>query len=199
MQYFNTLPKIIQTDNVGTSRVFTNLMARASIIPKVLKDPLVYYSYDIQDGDTPEIIADKYYNDSYRYWIVLFANELLDPQWNWPMNNTVFSNYLVSKYGVDYPVESTVHHYEKIITQFDYGTNTSTTNTVVIDAEEYNLLISTTKTFTLPTGLVSVTTSKDAVSIYDYELKLNESKRNIRLLNLIYVDQLETEFKKLMA
>ncbi len=76
MQYFDTLPKIIQTDNVGISRVFTNLLARASIIPDVLKNPLVYYSYDIQEGDTPETIAYKYYGDSYRYWIVLFANEL---------------------------------------------------------------------------------------------------------------------------
>ena len=76
MQYFDTLPKIIQTDNVGVSRVFTNLMARASIIPDVLKNPLVYYQYDIQEGDTPEIIAHKYYGESYRYWIVLFANEI---------------------------------------------------------------------------------------------------------------------------
>jgi hypothetical protein len=60
MQYFDTLPKIIQTDNVGISRVFTNLLARASIIPDVLKNPLVYYSYDIQEGDTPETIAYKY-------------------------------------------------------------------------------------------------------------------------------------------
>ena len=37
------------------------------------------------------------------------------------------------------------------------------------------------------------------VSVYDYENDLNESKRNIRILNSLYVDQLETQFKNLMA
>jgi hypothetical protein len=33
MQYFNTLPKIIKTDENSVSILMTNLMARASIIP----------------------------------------------------------------------------------------------------------------------------------------------------------------------
>ena len=198
MQYFNTLPKIVQTDVQGISRVFTNLLARASIIPERLKSPAIYYRYDIQEGDTPEIIAHKYYGDSYRYWIVLFANELMDPQWNWPMSGRVFEQYISSKYG-DTSVYSTIHHYEKTITQFDFNTNTTTTNTVQIDEDTYNEVFESTNTFSLPTGDVSVTISKNAVSIYDYELNLNESKRNIRILNSAYVNQLENEFKSLMS
>lgn len=197
MQYFNTLPKIIQTDNTGNSRIFTNLMARVSMIPEILKNPLVYYSYDIQDGDTPEIIAFKYYGDTYRYWIVLFANELLDPQWNWPMNQNVFSEYLAQKYPNDNPQD--FHHYEKTITQFDVNTNTTTTNTVVIDEVDYNNTTPGTTTYSLPTGDVVVTTELSIVSIHDYEFKLNEAKRNIKILNSIYVDQVESEFKKLMS
>jgi hypothetical protein len=199
MQYFDSLPKIIQKDSAGVARIFTNLMARVSIKPGVLINPLVYYSYDIQEGDTPEIIAHKYYGDSYRYWVVLFANELLDPQWNWPMNGKVFSDYLTSKYGDLNITYSTIHHYEKILTQVDVNTNITTSNTVEIDENTYNNMFESTNTYTLPTGDVVVMVSKDAVSIYDYELKLNESKRNIKLLNSIYVDQLETEFKNLMS
>ena len=129
MQYFNSLPKIIQTDNLGVSRIFTNLLARASMIPSVMKNPLVYYQYDIQESDTPEIIAHKYYGDSYRYWIVLFTNELLDPQWNWPMNGTVFEKYLGSKYP-EINTHATTHHYEKTVSQFDINTNVNTVNVV---------------------------------------------------------------------
>lgn len=199
MQYFDTLPKILQYDNVGTGRAFTNLLARASIIPELLKNPSMYYSYDIQDGDTPEIIAHKYYGDSYRYWMVLLANEILDPQWGWPMSGVVFNNYLVSKYGQAFNTQATVHHYEKTLTQFDSGTNTTTTNTVEIDLNTYNTTYQTTKSYTLPTGVVTVTISKSAISYYDYELNLNESKRNIQLLNSNYVNQLETELKNLMS
>lgn len=196
MQYFNTLPKIIQYDNKGIGRVFTNLLARASVIPELLKNPAVYYRYDIQEGDTPEIIAHKYYGDSYRYWIVLFANEILDPQWQWPMSGPVFVKYIESKYGIN---QSSIHHYEKTITQFDSGTNTTSTNTVSISEEEYVSTEETTKTYSLPTGDVTVTVSKSPITNYDYELSENEKKRNIRILNANYVNQLEKELTNLMS
>lgn len=197
MKYFNTLPKVISTDTSGISRVFTNLMARASILPSVLKSPLVYYKYDVQENDTPEIVANKYYGDSYRYWIVLFANEALDPQWSWPMNSKVFQSYMDAKYP-DISPQSEIHHYEKILTQYDYGTNTTTVNKVQIDVDTYNSLVEQTKILDLPTGIVRYEISKTAVSVYQYEYDLNESKRNISILNSAYVDQFETEFKKLM-
>jgi len=198
MQYFDTLPKVIFTDNNGVSKVVTNIMARASVLPDILKSPLVYYQYDIQEGDTPEIIAHKYYGDVYRFWIVMFANQLLDPQWDWPMNSNQFNAYILDKYPST-DVYNTVHHYQKTITQYDYGTNTPTTNTVTVDQNTYNSIVPQTNNFTLPTGVVSVAVSKQAVSVYDYELSLNESKRTINILNALYVDQMETEFKKLMA
>ena len=196
MQYFNTLPKIIQYDNKGIGRVFTNLLVRASVIPDLLKNPAVYYNYDIQDGDTPEIIAHKYYGDSYRYWIVLFANEILDPQWDWPMSGKVFGEYMANKYGSN---QTSIHHYEKTITQFDMGTNTSTTNTVEVDEDTYTTTLETTKTFSLPTGDVVVSVTKSSITNYEYELRKNESKRNIRILNSNYVNQLEKELQNLMS
>ena len=196
MQYFNTLPKIVQYDSKGIGRVFTNLLARASVIPELLKNPAVYYRYDIQEGDTPEIIAHKYYGDSYRYWIVLFANEILDPQWGWPMSGVVFGKYIEKKYGIN---QSAVHHYEKTISQFDSGTNTTTSNTVTISEEEYSSTLETTKIYSLPTGDVTVTITKSIVDNYTYELLENEKKRNIRILNSNYVNQLEKELTNLMT
>jgi len=198
MQYFDTLPKVLYTQN-GVASIYTNLLARVSVIPEILKDPLLYYTYDIQEGDTPEIIAHKYYGDSYRYWIVLFANELLDPQWDWPMTSRVFEQYLADKYPST-NVYSEVEYYEKIITQYDSNTQTTTVNKVRIDEDAYNLLpVTQTATYTLPTGPVTITTERNAVSVYDYELDLNESKRNIKILNSIYVNQFEEQFKQLLT
>ena len=196
MQYFDTLPKLIYTDQYGTSSIRTNLLARASLLPSLFKNPLLYYKYDIQEGDTPEIIAHKYYNNSYRYWIVLFANQLLDPQWDWPLSSQQFQNYIEDKYGTE-DVYGTVHHYEKVITESNF--DNTTTNAVTIDQDTYNSLVSSTNTYNLPTGSVTVTITPKAVSIYDYELSLNESKRTIDILNSVYVTQLENEFRKLMS
>jgi hypothetical protein len=199
MQYFDTLPKIVYTNSAGQSLAMTNLLARASVIPQILKDPLVYYSYDIQEGDTPEIIAHKYYGDSYRYWIVLFANELLDPQWDWPLTSRMFEQYLADKYP-SININTEVEYYEKVITQYDVNTQTTTVNKVRIDEDIYNSLpVTQTATYTLPTGPVTITTERNAVSIYDYELALNESKRNIKILNSNYVSEVENQLKKLMA
>lgn len=197
MQYFNTLPKILSSNYNGGTIILTNLLARANILPEALKSPLLYYTYDIQEGDTPEIVAHKYYEDSYRYWIVLFANQIIDPQWDWPLSGNNFEKYITDKYTTFNPY-STTHHYEKIMEQTDISTNTITKNIIVISENTYNSLVSGTTSYTLPTGTVSITTTGRAVDYYTYELELNESKRNISLLNKDYVNEFETELRKLM-
>jgi hypothetical protein len=205
MQYFDTLPKIIHTNNNGISTIMTNLMARVSILPEILKNPMVYYKYDVQDGDTPEIVAYKYYDDPYRYWIVLFANKMLDPQWDWPLNSLQFNEYVNDKYG---NTLSNLHHYEKVITKTTRGTDEdqTVTESFTISGEEFVSLlyshpfgIDPVRTFPLSTGVVDITIQPTPVTNYDYELNLNESKRNINILNSKYVDQLETEFQDLMS
>jgi hypothetical protein len=197
MKYFNTLPKILSTNYNGGTIVLTNLLARANILPELLKNPLLYYTYDIQEGDTPEIVAHKYYGDPYRYWIVLLANQIIDPYWDWPLSGNNLNNYVTDKYKEFNPY-STAHHYEKIIEQTDVSTNTVTKNTIIIDENTYNTVVTGISTYTLPTGVVSLKTSVRAVDYYTYELELNESKRNIQLLNKDYVNEFEVELRKLM-
>lgn len=206
MQYFDTLPKIVYRSSAGTSSLYTNLMARASIIPSIFKDPLIYYQYDLQEGDTPEIVAHKYYGDSYRYWIVLFSNQIMDPQWEWPLSYLSFNSYIDNKYGYNdglgtwsvFDPYSTTYELQKIVTQYDVTTQTTTVNTVVIDQLTYNNLNESTNTYTLPTGSVTVSVTKKILSYYDWELQTNESKRTINLLNERYVTELEKQFKNLM-
>lgn len=195
MRYFDTLPKIVVTQN-NVSKLYTNLLARSNIIQSLINDPLLYYSYDIKDSDTPEIIAHKYYNDINRFWIVLFANQIFDPQWEWPLTNVVFNQYLLNKYTETQLGEA--HHYEKIVTKVDNSSNTITTEKIVIDENTYDNLVTSTITYTLPSSSVTVSTSKHIVSNYEYEMNLNESKRNIKLLNRTYVEQIERELRKLM-
>jgi hypothetical protein len=197
MQYFDTLPKIIKTDPNGNSTLMVNLIARCSVIPDILKNPLVYYSYDIQEGDTPEIIAYKYYGDSYRYWIVLYVNQILDPQWQWPMQSSVLESYITDKYNFN--TKTAIHHYEKVITKFDSRTSTTTIDKYIIDQQAYNTLQTGVFERSMATGQFTITTSRRTVSYYEYETDLNESYRNIKLLNSIYVGELEKQFKKLMA
>jgi hypothetical protein len=185
----------VDQNNVATA--YTNLMARASVIPSVLNNALVYYTYDIQDGDTPEIVAYKYYGDINRFWIVLYCNQINDPQWDWPLNSNQFQKYILNKYGTG-NLNST-HHYEKITTQTNINTNTTTVDTKTISQQVYNTLeFNTTETYTLGSEIIQVNVVKKVVTNYEYETTLNESKRNIKILNKIYADTLEAQFLELM-
>ena len=210
MLYFNSIPKISTSDNNGNSIVLTNLLKRVSIIPSLLKNPELFYQYDIQEGDTPEIVAAKYYGDSYRYWLVLFANQILNPQWDWPLTSSQFDVYIKDKYAeaaaaanvssVIAYTTGTIQQYTETITTVDSTSLNQTSKTIIIDENTYNNTATGITSQTFPSGaVVTQTVSKNAVSIYDYELELNESKRTINLINSIYTSEIEAQFKSLMG
>ena len=207
MLYFNTLPKIRTTDTKGNGITLTNIMARAEILQQLLSNPLMFYTYDVQEGDTPDIVATKYYGDPYRFWMVLFSNQILDPQWGWPLSSQQFTAYLNDKYteaANGHPVlsytQGTIYEYRKTVTTTDNITLQSTSQTYIIDQSDYLVLNTGSTQFTFPDGTTAVrTVTGQAVSIYQYEYEQNEAKRNIKLINSIYAPQFESQFKSLMG
>lgn len=206
MLYFESIPKILTPDVNGDGIILTNLMTRSEIIPSLLNNPMMFYKYDIQEGDTPEIVADKYYGDSYRYWVVLYANQIMDPQWNWPLTNQQFDTYLINKYSsisnlpnvLSY-TQATLKEYRKTIKSIDSISLVETVDTFVVDETTYNQPIIPSANYNLPNSTVTQNITTSIVSIYDYELEQNESKRTINLINKIYVSELEQQFKSLMS
>lgn len=208
MYYFKTLPKIITPDQNGYPILMTNLLSRAAIVQKLLNNPMQFYEYAIQEGDTPEIVADKYYGDPFKYWIVLFSNQILDPIWEWPMSYTALLEYIDSKYATEAedagktPYEytnTTVYEYKKIITTTDVFTRNETVKKVSITEDDYNTLSESTTTYDIPGGtscIVAIT--KNIVTLFDYEEDLNESRRQIKLLNSNYAGDIEQQLKILM-
>ncbi len=197
MRYFQKLPKVLITDEKGVSTLYTNIMARASIISDLLNNPMLFYTYDIHDGDTTAIVADKYYGNSYRFWLIMFSNQMLDPQWNWPLNSTNFNKYITDKYQ-EFDPYTTVYEYEKIVTSYDSNTQTTTVDKFVIDEETYDNLTPSTENYTFPSGTTTINISKNAKTYFEYEVEKNEGKRNIKLLKQEYAIRVEDEFVKLM-
>jgi hypothetical protein len=208
MKYFNSLPYLTTTDVNGNSVVVRNLLIRTGLIPQLATNPLLFYQYEVRDGDTPEIVANKYYGSPFRYWITLYGNQqMLDPQNDWPLSTSNFILYLNDKYAesangstnVLYYTTGTIHHYEKVITSIDNDTKTTAVKVIEVDQATYNSIQPFTTTSTFAGGSsTTYSVSKNAVSIYDYENKLNESKRNINLINAQYTTQIETQYQSLV-
>lgn len=195
MRYFKTLPKVAYKDKTGYVTVLTNLLSRVKMLRTVLDNPILYYKYDIKDSDTPEIIADKYYGDSYYYWIVLLVNEIQHPQWSWPLTYNLFQDYIEKKYA-DMDVNS-VFYYEKIIKKTNIESDEVFVERVNIDKETYDSLIETSQSIKIDDLTTQIDITKRFVTYYVYEEELNESKRNIRLLNSKYLNRFVDQFQSL--
>lgn len=77
----------------------TNLTARIKFKDIVKKNLAVYYPYTIIEGERPDTLAFKYYDDASYSWIIFLANDMVDPTFDWPLTNESFDKMLVSKYG----------------------------------------------------------------------------------------------------
>jgi hypothetical protein len=220
--YFNSFPKIITTDYKNNLLILTNLMVRSEIIPSLLKNPLIFYSYDVKESDRPDIIADKYYNDSNRFWMIFYANQTINPQWDLPLTSQQFDKYIINKYmsvatnGQYIPtiantantvitstvvayITNTIQEYRKTITTYDSVSLETNSRTIIVDANTANHTTTgtTTKTFSDGTFVTQAVTVQP-ISIYQYELEQNDAKRNINLVNASYASQLEKDFQTLM-
>lgn len=116
-QYFGSFPKIDYSMD-GSQEVketVTNIFKRYAILRSVLSNAGSYVLYEVEDGETPEILAEKAYNDAGAGWIILYANQIMDPQFDWPLSDNNFKNYIIEKYGSVANAQTTIHHYEKIV------------------------------------------------------------------------------------
>jgi hypothetical protein len=212
MRYFSFFPKLITTDKTGNATLSTNILTRVNIIPELLSNPASYYTYEVQDGDTPESIAGKYYGNPYQYWIFMFGNgdKLLDPQWDMPLSYRLFDAYLKDKYAVAANTagqtvlaytQSTISRYFKVVTTLDSNSNQTTVNRYVVDYDTYITLpenVVTTKYFS-DGNFVKVTTSRSTQTIFEYEQELNEEKRTVNIVDKRYASELEEKLKSLLT
>ena len=196
-RYLDKFPKL---QSLKDGVIITNLLVRVGVIKDIQNLSVIYYPYSIQEGDTPELIASKFYGDVEKHWVVTILNDIHDPFYDWPMTYQQFVAFIDDKYGSQASAQSTIHHYEKIVNTTDGYTGQITTNTYIIDLDSYTNLItgSITKTFNNGIG-VTVETTKRIVDCFTYELELNESKRNINLLKESYVNQIQNELENLLV
>ena len=111
MAYFNYFPEIAydvrgKKDNLRIDFV-TNILVRARKKLEITNASL-FEQYFIRDGDRADSLAYQIYNDSTLHWIILYANYMTNPYYDWPMTYYDLQKYITKKY--DNP--NGVHHYE---------------------------------------------------------------------------------------
>lgn len=98
--YFEKFPQTFYTlDNRSSVQVVTNIALRIKLTDELVNNIAVYDEYDIKDGDTPETLAFELYGDTNLHWVILHANEILDPRFDWPLDSYNLSKFVEGKYG----------------------------------------------------------------------------------------------------
>ena len=106
--YFNAFPTI-PYDSIGDYKFkdVTNLLRRVKLRAKIKTNTMLFDTYDVKDGETPEMLADKLYDDPELHWVVLLVNNVTERYHQWPKNTNQFLAYINDKYS---DVDAT-HHY----------------------------------------------------------------------------------------
>lgn len=111
--YFNKFPDIFYNFRIGGKdqlRVVKDITTNVRFRKAILSSITLFDEYDIREGDTPDIIAAKYYGSSEYHWIVMLCNERFDWSKDFPFSTNDLEDYTNTKYanpnGIHHRVDS---------------------------------------------------------------------------------------------
>lgn len=113
--YFNKFPKIYYAfPNRDQSdfelQILTDITTNVRFRKEIFDNITLYDEYDIAEGETPEIIAEKVYGNPELHWVIMLLNEKYDYLNDFPISENELNNFIDEKYGEN---RRQVHHYEK--------------------------------------------------------------------------------------
>jgi hypothetical protein len=155
-------------------RDMRNLILKSRVIRDVLSKIEVMHPFVINDGERADTVAYDYYGDSELYWLVYMCNDIVDPYYDWPLDQQEFRAYIIKKYG----------SLEAALQQQVYWSHPD---------HDYYMTVAT-KSLLSPSETTGWITP---VYAYDIENENNENKRNIRLIDSAYVSQIVSEISKI--
>ena len=168
--YFKKIPKILYKDisNTNQLRLVTDIIRRVKIRNQAFEQLSAFDLYDVPSGETPEITAFKHFGSTQYHWVILLTNNITNVYNQWPWSEPAFSAYLIDKYGDD--IDS-VHHYE--VTQSSGDTRTKI-------------------------QVASDTAGATTVTNREYEERLQDERRKIRLLSRSLLPNFIEEYEQLI-
>ena len=168
--YFNSVYPTIDYDPSGNgiTTKIQDIFIRVIARKEVMERNVLFSKYTVKDAESPEMLAKKVYGSVKYYWVILLTNKIFDRYYEWPMTERNLKKYISDKY--ENP--AAIHHYE--ISQFSGDTNTK----IKVELADE------------PTA--------SAISNYEYEVYLNDLRKEIKILDRAFLSQFEDEYLDLI-
>jgi len=188
--YFRNIPNVLYDIN-GTEpnqyRAVTNIMKRVKFRPSVIENISDYYPYRVREGERPDIVSHQKYGTVAYSYLILLLNDIVDPLFDWPLHTRQFENYIIEKYGSISTAQTTNKYYYQVVRPEVARTGTSERIPevkIIVDLTTYNTLDAS---------------ARSSQTVYDWEDELNDNKRDIKLINPNFIQDIDYEVKRTLS
>jgi hypothetical protein len=195
--YFRQVPNFDYVSRLPDAKIsdyiqVKNLFKKGKLREDIFQNLAFFEKYKIIGDERPDNVAYKLYDDSTLDWVVLLSNNILNIQSEWPLTQQCFDEYLLSKYEDYDTLYNGVHHYETSAVLNSQGV------TIVPAGLQVPETFSTSyydyyQDLQIDTGNISV-----PVTNYDYEVALEDKKRNIYILKSNYLNIVMNDMENIM-
>ncbi len=173
MSYFEHFEKI-KYNGIDTVNIMNSVLARYH----PFKNSSLYYLYTLLDGEKAEDVSYNAYKTTEYWWILLAINNIVDPYHDWMMGSQELEAFMEGKYGDDL---YGVHHFIDV-------DNDGRTEDGYSSAKWQELIDNDLE---LPVHI-------QPISNRDYEIRENEKNRNVKVISIEYIDNVQRDFEELM-
>ena len=195
--YFKKLPDFEYVSRLPDSKIsdyitVKNIFKKNELRPDILNDATVFTDYKIKGDDRPDNVAFELYEDSSLDWLVLLCNNIINIQTEWPLLQNDLDRFLLDKYGT-YEKLNEVRHYET--------KEIKDSNGVVMVPQGLQVASDYSITYWDDTirGYAVETDVPNPITNYQYEMDIENKKRNIKVLKGIYLGIVRDDMKELMT
>ena len=209
MAYFQELPDIsypslLPTRNKIEDRITVkNIFKRSKLRTDVDQAVTAFDYYYVEDQQRPDVLAQDLYGDSELDWVILTTNNITNIRDQWPLDSNDLHNYMLEKYGSEQNILGIKH--SETVEVVDQFNRVLLNSGLQVDAN-FSFTFSgsvTSTTGTLIKVLLNNLSSNTinpvkSITYYDYEVKLNEEKRKIKVLKPQYLGAFISEHKQIM-
>jgi hypothetical protein len=210
MTYFRELPNILYPSNLVDKEssqqyiAVKNLFRRVKLSGEADGIASLFTKYTILEGQRPDTIAKAFYKNETYDWVVVLTSGITNIKDQWPLSNYELNRYVENKYGLT--EMNNIHHYETLEVIDSKNRLILSEGMKVDQSFKIPAPLDTNITYTIVGAYESTkhTGSGDlnpvkGISNYEYETKLNESKRKINLLKPKYLMRYIDEMKQIMT
>ena len=191
MGYFRELPNLLypsflpdKTSSLDFVEV-KNIFRRAKLRDDLLNNFTIFDKYEIPMGARPDTVAEDLYGSAQFDWVILTVAGILNVRNEWPLSDRDIYDYSFDKYG-----ESL-----NSVRFFETKEVKDTSGRLVLPKGK---VVDSNFTIPKPGEPTATLNPVTGISNYEYEVRLNEEKRNIFVLREEYLQEFLSDMRDLM-